>query len=315
MAYAADMATNPPNPLRMDHAPPEGRIAALELVFSDLSREMRTSQLDHLKALQAAGQSTWEGIFEARRGDSLVGAVWINPQPGRAAGLWPPRVVSGESISTAMNLLESAIQWGSQQGMQLVQALLPTDATADAELFQSAGFRHLCDLLYAVCLKESLPTSLPNGSLEYESWSPANQSRFAAILKQTYEQTLDCPAMNGVRSIDDVLAGYRATGVFDPSRWLIVRHQSQDVGCLLLTDHPTAEHWEIVYVGLCPAARGRGWGSELTRHAQWLARQAGRSCLVLAVDAANAPAIAMYVAAGFKSWDQRSVWIKVLSCD
>jgi GNAT superfamily N-acetyltransferase len=309
------MATTPPNPPRIDRAPPDRCIAALELIFSDLPHEIRTSQIAHLQALQSSGQSSWDGLFEARQGEKLTGAIWMNLQAGRAAGLWPPRVVTGEPIATTKSLLAAALEWGGTQGIQLVQALLPTDASADAELFSTAGFQHLCDLLYAVCLGDSFPSRPPPGTLQFETWSPELEPRFADLLKQTYEQTLDCPAMNGVRSIDDVLAGYRATGVFDPAHWLIVRHEGQDVGCLLLTDHPSAGHWEIVYLGLCPQARGRGWGLELTRHAQWLARQAGRSRLVLAVDAVNTPAIAMYVAAGFKAWDQRSVWIKILSRD
>ena len=69
--------------------------------------------------------------------------------------------------------------------------------------------------------------------------------------------------MNGVRSIDDVLQGYRATGHFDPERWFIVRHQGEEIGCLILTDYPEHATWELIYMGLLPA-RGAGagaWGS------------------------------------------------------
>ena len=94
----------------------------------------------------------------------------------------------------------------------------------------------------------------------------------------SYEGTLDCPALNGVRDLPDVLASYRACGEFDPAeRWFIACRGERDVGCLLLADHPDADQWEIVYVGLVPEERGRGSGLALTRHAQWLARQAGRA--------------------------------------
>jgi hypothetical protein len=33
---------------------------------------------------------------------------------------------------------------------------------------------------------------------------------------------------------------------------------------------------------------------------------------VLAVDASNEPALAMYAAAGFASWDRRSVFVRIL---
>jgi GNAT superfamily N-acetyltransferase len=115
-----------------------------------------------------------------------------------------------------------------------------------------------------------------------------------------------------VQDCGDVLAGYRATSSFDPSRWFVARHSGQDVGCLLLADIADANQWLLVYMGLLPAARGRGLGIEMVRHAQWLCGQAGRARMVLAVDAENAPAVEIYAAAGFVAWDRRSVWLRVL---
>ena len=100
-------------------------------------------------------------------------------------------------------------------------------------------------------------------------------------------------------------------GAFAPDQWLIVRHQGRDVGCLLLADHPEPGNRELVYMGLVPAVRGHGWGSHITQHAQWLARQAGRPRLVLAVDAANGPAIRVYESLGFRAWDRKSVYLRV----
>jgi ribosomal protein S18 acetylase RimI-like enzyme len=80
-----------------------------------------------------------------------------------------------------------------------------------------------------------------------------------------------------------------------------------------LADHPQEENWELVYMGLVPSARGNGWGREVVRHAQWLTRQAGRPRLVLAVDAANHPAVAMYTCAGFRAWGRRRVYLKALA--
>jgi ribosomal protein S18 acetylase RimI-like enzyme len=118
--------------------------------------------------------------------------------------------------------------------------------------------------------------------------------------------------VNGIRRIDDVLQGYRATGHFDPERWLMVRHQGEPIGCLILTAYPEHSTWELIYMGILPAARGRGWGVEIVRHALWLARRAAPKRLVLAVDAANEPALRMYAAAGFQAWDRRSVFVRIL---
>jgi hypothetical protein len=49
----------------------------------------------------------------------------------------------------------------------------------------------------------------------------------------------------------------------------------------------------------------------MARQAQWLAGRAGRPRLVLAVDAANSPALRTYRLCGFERWDCRTVYLKV----
>ena len=139
----------------------------------------------------------------------------------------------------------------------------------------TGGFHRLSELLYLVCLNSEFPTAPLPTSLEFEVYSPANHRRLAAMVEATYQKTLDCPQLNGVRQIEDVLAGYRGCGVFDESRWLIVRHGGSDVGCLLLSDYPDYDNWELVYMGVAPWVRGKGWGIEIVRYAQWRAAASG----------------------------------------
>jgi ribosomal protein S18 acetylase RimI-like enzyme len=131
-----------------------------------------------------------------------------------------------------------------------------------------------------------------------------------ALVERTYEGTLDCTALNGVRTIDDVINGYQATGMFRQENWMVVRRGDEDVGVLLLADHPTAEHWELMYMGLIPEVRGRGWGGQITRHAQFSAAASNVKRIVVAVDATNVPAVAMYRKAGFEIWDRRTVYAR-----
>ncbi len=81
----------------------------------------------------------------------------------------------------------------------------------------------------------------------------------------------------------------------------------------LLTAYREPPVWELIYQGIVPSARGRGLGTDVTRHAQWLAGQAGIQQLVLAVDAANEPALGVYAAAGFRAWESRWVFARLLS--
>ena len=118
--------------------------------------------------------------------------------------------------------------------------------------------------------------------------------------------------VDGPLTTADVFAGYRAVGEFRPDLWHIAIHNGADVGCLLVNLHPDVAHAEIVYVAVVPEVRGRGLGLALTRHAQWLASQTKSQRLVLAVDAANEPAIRLYSKAGFDVFDRRAVWIHSL---
>ena len=99
-------------------------------------------------------------------------------------------------------------------------------------------------------------------------------------------------------------------GVFRPENWLFVRSGAKDVGVLLLADHGMSQHWELVYMGLVPAARGKRIGAAIVQHAQQLVHRAGVARLVLAVDAANSPAIKMYNESGFIAWDTRIVYVR-----
>ena len=195
----------------------------------------------------------------------------------------------------------------------MAQILLETAAAEEEETLCQGGFDYLTDLLYLVCPEDDFPGSALPSPLEFEAYDPQNHVRLAGIVNATYQQTLDCPKLNHVRQLDDVLEGYRATGEFSSDRWLIVRHENRDIGCLLLADHPKFENMELVYMGVIPAERGRHWGADIARHAQWIARQTGRPRLVLAVDASNRPAIEMYASVGFRAWDRRRVYYHIFA--
>ena len=291
--------------------PPEQRADVLSLVFGDLLAEDRAERVEALLARARDDTVPMDGLLMARRGERLVGGVFSEIQVGRTAVVWPPRLVPGEPATTGERLLAATSKLLVAKRICVAHTLLEAGVQQDGPLLRAAGFELLAELLYLVSPQERFPPSRPSSSLEFEVYSAAKHDRMARVVEATYAGTLDCPRLNGVREIGDILAGYRATGVFSPSRWLLVRHQGEDVGCLLLADHPEHENWELVYMGLVPSARGNDWGKEITQYAQWLTREAGRPRLVLAVDAANAPATRMYSLLGFQAWDRRSVYLKV----
>lgn len=307
------MTPDTPKILRVCPVSPEDRSAALDLAFSHLQPEERERQIETILSVLAVNERSGGGLLGAYRSGLLVGTIFSQLLPGKNAQVWLPRLIQNEETSTAVTLLRATVEWLDQCQACMAQILLETVTAEEERILKPGGFDYLTDLLYLVCLEDEFPHAPLPTVLEFEPYNSQNHDRLARIVDTTYQETLDCPKLNHVRQLEDVLAGYRATGEFSPGRWLIVRFENRDVGCLLLADHPRYENMELVYMGVIPAVRGRRWGIDIARHAQWVARQTGRKRLVLAVDASNSPAIEMYASVGFRTWDQRRVYYRIFS--
>jgi mycothiol synthase len=293
--------------------PPELMRGALELMFSALAGPQRATMLEVTLAAVERGERSLDGLLAARRQNHLAGAVWSELHAGHTAEIWPPRLADDSPPRLADDLLAKALTCLRWQQVTMVQSLLTLDTGADADHLRRAGFEHACDLLYLVSPAGAFPTSPAAGGLTFEAVDGADLEALVPLIERTYVKTLDCPALNGRRDCHQVVIGYRATCHDDLSHWFIVRHQGETLGCLLLSHDARQANWELIYMGLLPEARGRGWGLEMVRHAQWRVAAQGGERLVLAVDAANQPAITIYAAAGFLAWDRRSVFVKFLS--
>ena len=292
--------------------PAPQREAALRLVFEPLPEPSRESMISVLLAAAERGEIVLDGLFAALDSGKPCGATWAQPHPGKTAVLWPPNVACSKEV--AKQLVAQAVTYLDATDVSMTQTLLAREDNSATDLLQQAGFFHLADLSYLV--RECDRSSVTSGAadLEFEDFAASQRSRLAQLLERTYVGTLDCPGLNGIRHIDDVIDGYQATGVFQPQHWKFVRHEDRDVGVLLLTDHPGPQHWEIVYMALVPEARGRGWGQQICRQALRLAAVAGQLRVVLAVDQKNSPALLMYEQAGFQQWDTRVVFLRLPAC-
>src|SRR5207248_437975 len=93
-----------------------------------------------------------------------------------------------------------------------------------------------------------------------DPYDPDDPAEFHATLARTYEDTLDCPEVSGVRTIEQVIEGYRAQGRYEPGRWWLAREAGRPVGVAIVTALPGSGDWEVGYMGLVPPARGRGLG-------------------------------------------------------
>lgn len=290
---------------------------ALALATEAWPEAERAAYQQTLESLLGAGQSACVVLLSAREHDRLIAAQLAQVLPGKAAVVWPPRFVGSGDAQAAISgpLFDRLAAELVQAGAHIAQSLLPNSDKHAAGLFSSGGFYHAADLLYLAANLNELRDAQRSSMLEVDAFKAGDEPRLAALIDRTYVGTLDCPGLDGLRQTADVIEGYQAVGEFHPELWLIARHRAQDVGCLLMNLHPDVRHAEIVYIALIPEVRGRGWGSELVKKSIELARRASAERIVLAVDAANKPAIAMYQALGFFEFDRRAVWIRPLGAN
>lgn len=250
-------------------------------------------------------------------GGRAVGVcLWV-PSPGCSAMLFTPSIQEFPPISDAVEAcVTAALQDAAAAGVILVQAMLDPFDGPGAAMFAAAGLAKLTTLVY---MERRVPLTpplapLPDGFRLVE-YSAATHEIFARAILASYEQTLDCPALSGLRHIEDVIAGHKAVGGpgrFDPSLWHVVLAGDEPVGCLLLGEISARRSMEIVYIGLAPQARRRGLGRALIQHTLAEAQQRRCALATLAVDELNLPAMKLYRRFGYMAVQRRLAMIRKL---
>lgn len=298
---------------QLEPCPNSDRPAAWELLLGRLDPPARAAQVATLEC-----QAETNGpvrLWVARQGGRIVAAAGAQLQPGRVAYFWAPESVPEAPPAARAGLVAALVAEVGRATPRpvLAQALTEVDDEHASAPFVAAGFRPLAELVYLLALAEQAPSPSPEADdtpagVELVPAAELAGLDWPRLIAATYEGTLDCPALNEVRNPADVLAGYRAVGERAGELWFIARDAGRPCGCLLLADHAAESLLELVYVGLAPRARGRGLGNWLAREALRVTRQWGRRQLVVAVDGANRPAVAMYLGAGFVEFARRQVW-------
>lgn len=282
----------------------------LQYVIDPQERERRWT---NAMRLIARGELAREGLFVAKGSGKLLGALACTPVAGASGVLWPPQTVAGpHDLAIEDQLVQKALAWLQQKGAKLVQGLLAADELAFGAGLVRNGFQAITRLWY-MRHHLDLPVHqwLAEDRLTYKSYRQADSNLFHETLLKTYENTADCPEVNGVRTIDEIMAGHKAQGKHDPGRWWLAFQQAEPVGVLLLVENPEISAWEVAYLGVVAGARHRGIGRELTRKALCEARLAGVGQLTLSVDARNRIAWKMYRKSGFEPFEERSVFLAI----
>lgn len=288
------------------------RRAALSLVLGSDGRPASETQVGDFIHFAASRNIRLEDLWLAESNGRLLWAVLPVMSPGRTLLMLAPTGGLRPSLRpAAAALIETICQMFAARGVHLAQVLLDPEEDGLRSLFTECGLSDVAELIY---LQSGIPRGAaapptPNG-LSVRNHSPAAEADFKRAILASYRQSLDCPALNGLRDIDDVIAGHRATGDFDPRLWWLVEGEAGSA-VLLLSRMPRSDNIELVYLGVSPELRGRGVGRWLMKLAL-SAAAAERRRLTLAVDSANLPALKLYYAHGLQKLATKVAMIRDL---
>ncbi len=302
--------------------PVDVRPDALAVLYRRAPAEFRPQMVADALAESRAGRLDLTGLWVAQRRGRLVGALLTHALAGRAAAVWAPEVemIWGRA-ALAASLLRTALADLQARGVRVAQALVDPSgpATTEGDLIRG-GLPRVTTLTFLErATDRPAPDEVARGaawpSFRWATLGPDTEDDFRAVLEATYRDSLDMPELDGVRSLDDVLASHRAAGRFEPTHWSVGHLDGEPAAAavLLLSEVPDRQVWEIAYLGLTPAARGRGLGRAALIYASRQARAAQISRIELAVDARNIPARHLYAAAGYRPFDRRNVHLAILN--
>jgi len=270
--------------------------------------------LQHAREHRIPLDMMWAKLDEAGGVEATALAV---PHPGKTAMIFASRTGGLRASSATVAVIERACRDAEAAGVRIAQTLLEPRERSERQTFQHADFRFLATLSYLERSPLSPPPEPPDWPVDValEAYRESTREAFLAALHASYEDTLDCPGLSGLRKTENVLEGHLATGAFERDLWTLVRIDGRPSGVLMMNPAPAHNNIELVYLGLAKWARGRGLGRELLRRG--LAQTSGRAerAITLAVDERNAPAIRLYFRHGFRRLLRRTAMIRPLNAD
>ncbi len=242
------------------------------------------------------------------------GACVVLANPGKTGiALYPSAAEPTVERAALTRAIAAGADDALSAGLSLVQSIPPEGAADDEAVLVDAGFRLLAELQYMRRDLTGRPVSPvpPREEVTVETFGEYSQEELASVIRATYTDSLDCPGLAELREMDDVLEGHRATGIFNPSTWWLVRQEGRSAGCVLVNESVSGEA-QMVYLGVVPAFRGRGLARWMTAAVSQVCQKEGLTAMTLAVDRRNTTAARAYRSAGLTACEERKAYIKHL---
>jgi mycothiol synthase len=265
--------------------------------------------------VQSTGQRRIDlsAMWVAESHGKLVWAVLPVLNPGKTLLLLTGSNIADSAVPAASQLVTEVCDYFKHREVHLAQVLFEPEHAQARQLFSDLGFTQVAELIYLqgyVPRTAKSPPLLEN--MRFLAYSAENHRLFADGILRSYRDSLDCPALSGLRDIEDIIAGHRATGDHVPEMWQLLVEDDEPRGVLLLSRIPHSDAVELVYLGLSVEARGNGLGTVLMQQAMHLIVADHRRSLTLAVDSKNEPALRLYFRHGMQRIAARVAMIQDL---
>ena len=269
--------------------------------FMRFARDSRMS-LEHI----------WCAIDSKQR---IRSTVLASPSPGRTALMFVSSPKSALEAREIGAVVDTACRGLREADVGLAQALVEPTDHLENDAFLHGGLTKLSTLTYmerpVPNRRASFNTTMPDG-VDIKPFSLSERAELEELLVETYQDTLDCPGLAGLRRPEDVVDGHMSAGIFKPEWWTILRKGKRPIGVSLLNGSAGSGSIELVYLGIVPEARGQRIGQSLLNHSLQLVAGSRERKIVLAVDEANTPAQEIYEKTGFIRTVRRTAFVRPL---
>lgn len=312
---AVDMPQTQVRPVRPNEIDQAMRVLVFDGSHDPLHLRRRVSAFKEL-ALQEQYDLSRQTV--ALQGGKIIHAALFVANPGSSAFVHisrPDSALGDAEIPSelAVRTLNQTCQWAFEQGAGLLQVILDPLDKAGSSLCLECGFGRMTDLIYMFrfCHPESpWPVYSLRDGMSWLTYQDQTHEQFKRVIAETYCQSLDCPELGPLRGIEDVIAGHKAVGRFDPGCWNLLLRDQEPIAVLLLTLSRSSDSMELTYMGVVAHARKAGLGQIMLSQALTRAADLGAQFLALAVDCRNHPAYHLYSSFGFNVLQRRTIMYK-----
>lgn len=282
-------------------ATPQQQPEALAMLLGNDSQLANTRQVRDFIAFATARGVDLSRLRVGTQRGRVRFAILPIVNPGRTALVMSSPLAAGESAVNEMkHLVARLLQDLAKEHIVLVQLLVDPHETLLANFYLACGFERMAELNYlSLPVGKAQRPTLAEG-LHCNTYDANTHLLFAQAIADSYEASLDCPRLTGLRNIDDTIRGHMASGEFTPETWWLLQEGDQPLGVVLVNRSPGMDGAELVYLGLSVRGRGRGFGDFLMQQAIYSASKLGVNRLTLAVDAENVPAQRLYFKHGMR---------------